>query len=350
MTVSFVSTPYLSTSLLAAIGKTQAQLTNLGVEATTGEYADLGQQLGSQCGYELSLRNTEGVLQAITNANAVVSGSLSTATTALSSISSKAQSVAQALTAWSPGGAESTGELVDQGNVGLQNLVSLGNASYAGNYVFGGIASQTAPLATFSSTSSAYQAVAAAFQTNFGCLPTSAAVSTITGAQLQTFLSGTFASLFTGASWTTNWSSASSVDTSSEILPGETVTTSTNANTTGFQQLAQAYTMLSMFGGSSFGAGAQQAVVTSAMSLLSSGMAGIASASTAIGESQSAVTQANSDMSSQMTLVQTQIGGLDNVDQNRVATELSSLTTQLETAYQLTAQLQKLNLAQYLPA
>ncbi len=34
---------------------------------------------------------------------------------------------------------------------------------------------------------------------------------------------------------------------------------------------------------------------------------------------------------------------------SQVATQLNTLTTQIETAYQITAQLQKLSLAQYLP-
>ena len=50
-----------------------------------------------------------------------------------------------------------------------------------------------------------------------------------------------------------------------------------------------------------------------------------------------------------MTILQTQIGNLDNVDASTVAAQLNTLTTQLQTAYQLTAQLQKLSLAQYLP-
>ena len=54
-------------------------------------------------------------------------------------------------------------------------------------------------------------------------------------------------------------------------------------------------------------------------------------------------------MSSQMTILQTQTGNLDDVDANSVATQLNTLTTQIETAYQVTAPLQKLSLAQYLP-
>ena len=59
--------------------------------------------------------------------------------------------------------------------------------------------------------------------------------------------------------------------------------------------------------------------------------------------------QANAAMSSQMTILQTRVGNLDEVDANSVATQLNTLTTQIETAYQVTAPLQKLSLAQYLP-
>jgi flagellar hook-associated protein 3 FlgL len=64
---------------------------------------------------------------------------------------------------------------------------------------------------------------------------------------------------------------------------------------------------------------------------------------------QTQVKQADDDMSTQITLMGSQLGGLDNIDAAKVATQLDSLTTQLETAYQVTAQLQKLSLAQYLP-
>jgi flagellar hook-associated protein 3 FlgL len=50
-----------------------------------------------------------------------------------------------------------------------------------------------------------------------------------------------------------------------------------------------------------------------------------------------------------MTILQTQIGNLDDVNSYQVATEVSTLQTQLQTAYQLTAQLQQLSLAKYLP-
>jgi flagellar hook-associated protein 3 FlgL len=80
------------------------------------------------------------------------------------------------------------------------------------------------------------------------------------------------------------------------------------------------------------------------------GMNSLTANQATLGVAQSQITQANASMSSQTNILQTQIGNLDEVDAASVATQLNSLTTQIETAYQLTAQLQKLSLAQYLPA
>jgi flagellar hook-associated protein 3 FlgL len=166
---------------------------------------------------------------------------------------------------------------------------------------------------------------------------------------MQSFLSGPFAALFQGASWSTDWSSASSDNTSAAIAPGQTVTSSTNANQPGFQQLAQAYTMLSEFGGSALSSDAQQAVATAAASLVSQGIDSMINIQAELGSSQSAVTSANKSMSSQLTILQGQLGNLDNVNSTATAAEISSLTNQVQMAYELTSRLQQLNLAQYLP-
>ena len=68
-----------------------------------------------------------------------------------------------------------------------------------------------------------------------------------------------------------------------------------------------------------------------------------------LGSTQSAVTNANSSMSSQLTILQGQIGNLDTVNATATAAQISSLTNQIQMAYELTSRLQQLNLAQYLP-
>jgi flagellar hook-associated protein 3 FlgL len=198
-------------------------------------------------------------------------------------------------------------------------------------------------------TSAAKTAVDQAFQTAFGVLPSDPDAANITPSQMQGFLNGPFAALFSSAAWTADWSSASTTNTSAEIAPGQTVPTSTNANDPAFQQLAQAYTMLSEFGGSELSLAAQQAVASFASSLIAQGQDSLTNAQAALGASQSAVTSANNAMSSQLTILQKQVDSLDNVDPNATAAQINSLTNQIQMAYELTARLQQLNLAQYLP-
>jgi flagellar hook-associated protein 3 FlgL len=350
MSINSVSTQYLGTSMLPAVNQAQSQLTQLEVETATGEYADLGLQLGDQSGYELSLKNEYEQLQTFTDTNGIATTNLTSAQSALDSIRSSAQTALQSLATWTTGSA-STPTLQTLGSTSLQTLIGLANTSSGNLYVFGGENSTTPPLSNYSTTppSNAQLAIDQAFNTTFGFEPASAQASTITPSAMQSFLDGPFAAQFTGTNWTTNWSSASSVNTTAEIAPGETVQTSSNANEPGFKQLAQAFTMLTEFSGSALSASTLQVVVSAATTLATQGVSSMTTTEAGVGSALSQVTQANASMASQMTILQTQIGNLDDVDANSVALQLNTLTTQLQTAYQLTAQLQKISLAQYLP-
>jgi flagellar hook-associated protein 3 FlgL len=347
---NFVSTHYLANSLVAPVMQAQSQLTSVMTEMSTGEYANLGLQLGDQSGYELSLKEQVGQLQTLTTGNSVVSTNLSTAQNALSAIQTTAQTTLDNL-AGSTQDANSDVLLQDMGQSGLQSLINGANTTSGDQYVFGGINSAVAPMADYYSTpaSAAKTAIDQAFQTTFGVLPTDPGTANISALDVQGFLSGPFAALFQGASWSTDWSSASSVNTSAEVAPGQTVTTSTNANQPGFQQFAQAYAMLSEFGGSALSSDAQQAVATAASSLLSQGVNSMINVRAGLGSTQSVVTNATNSMSSQLTILQDQIGDLDNVNTTATAAEITSLTNQIQMAYELSSRLQQLSLAQYLP-
>jgi len=350
MNVNSVSSQYLSNAMLPAIQQAQTQLSKLEIESSTGEYADLGLQLGNQSGYELSLRNDDDLLQALTSANGVTSTDLTTAQTALGSLLSSAQTAASGVTSWLVDGNSSAG-LQTVGESNLQQLIALANTTSSGQYVFGGQNASTAPLDDYyaSPTSTAKTAVDNAFQGYFGFAVGSPQAANISASQMQSFLSGPYANLFTSPAWGANWSNASDDDTTSEIAPGQSVIASTNANTPGFHQLAQGYAMLGEFGNIGLGAAAEQTLAKTSLGLITQGVSSITSTQAEIGASQTAITQANDYMSTQMTQVQTEIGKLDDIDAASVATQLSTLSTQLQTAYQLTAQIQRLSLAQYLP-
>ena len=352
MNISSVSTSYLSTALLPSVQQTQVQLATLEIESASGQYADLGLQLGANSGYEMSLRTQDDALQALTTANSITSTNLATAQSALTALQSSASSTARSLVTYTTGD-NSAATLQSIGQSQLQQLISLGNTTTAeGGYVFGGQNTANAPLNNYYAqpTSNAKSAVDNAFQSYFGFSTTSWQTANITATQLQGFLSGPFASEFQPPRWQLNSSNASSANMSSQISPGTSIDTSTSTDGPPFQQLTQGYAMLSEFGNIGLNAGARQALASTAVSVINTGASSLADSQASLGAAQSQIAQANNTMSDQMTLLQTGIGNLDNIDPAKVATQLSALSTQLQTAYQLTAQISKLNLAQYLPA
>jgi flagellar hook-associated protein 3 FlgL len=350
MTISNVSSNYLATAMLPAIKSAQSQLSTLQTESASGQYADLGLQLGAQSGYELSLRSQDDALVAMTAANGLTATNMTSAQDALTSILSGADDAVKSLITLTSG-ANAPTSMQSLGQSNLQQLIALGNTTSGDDFVFAGQNLASPPLDDYfaSSGSPAKTAVDNAFQTYFGFSTTSPSVASITSSQLDDFLSGPYAQQFQGANWTTNWSTASDDNTTAQIAPNTTVTTSTNANTTGFQDLAQGYSMLSEFGNIGLSTSAQQALGLAATNVIDKGVTGVISTQATLGQSQSAVTDANSQMSDQMTLLQKQVSNLDSVDPAQIATELTTISTQLQTSYQVTAQLHNLNLAQYLP-
>lgn len=345
-----VSSSYLANALTQPIQQAQSALATAVAEMASGQYADLGLQLGAQSGQELSTRNMIGSLQGYSTDNAVVSSRLQSASTALEAMRTGAQSALQNISAWTSSGA-SGATLRTQGQANLQGLIAGANASSGDQYVFGGINSGVPPVSDYyaTPTSAAKTAVDSAFQTQFGFAPSDPQAANITSAQMQTFLAGPFAALFQGSQWTSNWSSASSVNVTDAIAPGQSVTNPVNANDGAFQQLAQAYTMMGAFGGTQLSQSAQGVVASAASQLITQGQSGMTQAEASVGDAQQGVTDANASLASQTTLLQTQLGSFDNINANAVATQVSALQTQIQVSYAMTARLQTLTLAQYLP-
>ena len=143
MTISSISTQYLGTAMLPAVTQAQSQLTTLEVESSTGQYADLGLQLGSQSGYELSLKNEYDQMQTLTTDNAIATTNLSAAQAALDSIRSGGQSALTSLTAMTAV-SDDASTLQTLGSTSLQALIGSTNAASGQQYVFGGINSSAA--------------------------------------------------------------------------------------------------------------------------------------------------------------------------------------------------------------
>ncbi len=353
MSVSSVSTSTVSSVLQNTVNRLQTQLTTASSESSTGLLADIGLTLGESSGQDITLHQQMADINAISASNQLVSAQLDTASAALTSLQGSTQSMlSQLVSAQSTTPGSSGATAVQQAASGaLNGFASMMNSQSDGQYVFGGVNTSVAPIAAYSQTpaSPAQTAVDAAFQANFGFPITSPSVSTITGAQMTSFLSSSqFTGLFTGTNWSSTWSSASSTAQSNRIGVNETVATSLSANQPAFQETAQALVMVSEFAGLNLSSDAYSALMTSANDAMTSANSGLIAAAATVGDMQNQVTNANSAISLQQNLLTTQINNKEAVNSYQVATEVSNISTQLQTAYSLTAQIHKLSLVNFL--
>ena len=346
---SYISTPSMSSGLLQSILITQQNLANAEQEVSTGTYVNVGTQLGEGTSQDLVLRNQQSMLQTLEVTNGTVATRLSSAQNVMTNLQSTAQNFLNALiSSTSQNG--TGGSLQSTAQSALQSLIEELNTSVSGEYIFGGINSGVPPITDYyASPSSANQsAVNSAFSSNFGFSQTSPSVSSITGAQMQSFLTNQFDPLFSGANWSADWSQASDTTLTTQISDTQTVSTSTSANQTAFQNLAEAYTMVANLGTSNLSGDALNTLISNATTLVQQGISGLTDLQTSVGLVQNDVTTANTQMSSQMNILTTQINGLESVDPYQASTQVTELQTQLETSYSLTSQLQKLSLVNYI--
>jgi flagellar hook-associated protein 3 FlgL len=359
---SIISSFSLSTIMRQTILAGQATLADDAEELTTGTYADVGVTLGAQTGEDVTLRNQESLLQTIGTSNNTALTVLNSTAAILtdpaadesttdgtgSSLQSVAQSFLNTIIDTNDGPTSaSTMQAAAQNN--LSGLIGQLNTNVGGQYIFGGINSSVPPMTDSTSL------VTTAFNTYMANQTPPVTAATITSTQMQTFLTGTASTdlpaLFSsgaGGGWETNWSSASDTPTASQILPSQSIVTSVSANQSAFQQLTQAYAMVSGLDTTSLNANAYQTLLSSAQGLVQQSISGLTNLGAQVGTAQSTITNANNFMSTQLSTLSTQIGNLENVNTYTVQTQESDLQTQIEAAYELTSQLQQLSLVNYL--
>ena len=349
--MTYISTLSMTSPLRSSVLQAQSALTQAQTEISTGAPADLGLTLGANTGTSLSLTSQIDELNGYTSSNATAATRLSTTANTLETLLTSAQSMSSSLISASTAGGD-TSALQDSATSALQELISGLNTSVGNQSIFGGINTAQTPIADYfsSQTSAAKQDIDQAFSTTFSTSPTSSGASSIDGTDMQSFLDNQFAAQFSDSTWQSNWSSASDTTMQSAITPSQTVSTSVSANNTAFRQIAEGYTMLSEFSGSNLSDSAKAAVVSTASGLINSGIAALTNLQSTVGVSQSAVTDANSQISSQVSVLQSNASNLDSVDTYALSSQVTQLQTQLEASYELTARLQDLSLTTYLTA
>ncbi|XUY27169.1 flagellar hook-associated family protein [Agrobacterium sp. rho-8.1] len=332
-----ISSLSISTAMQLTVSNAQTEITKLQKEAVTGTYSDVGLELGTRTSTSLDYTRESGRLQSIMDANALAEQRMDASQLAMENMSSSAQSLLNSVIALS-GNTDASSLSVAQTTAKstLENFVSYSNTAVNGEYLFSGINTDAQTLSdTFiDDISSDFKT---AFDTQFPD------PSSVTADEMKTFLSDYQDNL----DWP-SWTSASETTMSSRISTSETVSTSTTANSDGFKSLVLASVISSQLVNSGLNSNALAVVNDTTTSLAGAAISGIDTQRAKIGLSQERVEKANTYMSSQKTIIDTQLTNLIGVDTYEASTRLTTLLNQVETSYSITSKIQGLSLVNFL--
>lgn len=349
MEATFTSTNSLNQATRLSLLKLQTRLIKAQEELASGRKWDIGKENGARESESISLRQDLSRHATLIDTNSVATVRLSVQQNTITNLSQSAQSFVSTLIA-ARNTNEGPGLVQKEAQANLVSLIDGLNTSTGGVQIFSGINTDTPPITDYYSTptSASRTAVANAFLADFGTTQSDPANISIAGGAMQTFLDTTFATLFDAAAWTTNWSVASDVNMNSRISPFEVIETSTNANEDGFRKLARAYTMIADLGVTNLNRDTFGVVVDEAIRLASEAVQDFSGLQANLGTAEARIARANERLSTQNNILTNHIGGLENVDPFDASVRVTTLLTQIETAYSLTARVQRLTILNYL--
>jgi len=350
MNLSYISTRSLNEGSRLAVLKLQQRLLTAQKELSSGRLADVGQSLGARTSQTVSLRQELSRLKIITDTNSLVSSRLQVSQQALKGAGDAAQSFISTLIASRN---TETGPVVakNSAKAALIGLTDALNTTFAGEQLFGGVNNDVQPVTNYFSdgaTPANRQAVLDAFQAQFGFAPSDPQVASIVPAQMQDFIDNTLSPMFEQPAWSTNWSTASDTNIQSRISVSEVIDTSANANDVAFRKLAKAYTMISDLGAQNMSRETFIAVVDAAVKFTGEAVQDLSIVRASLGVSQERLAKADTKMDVQKDILTSRINGMEAVDPYDASVRVTSLMTQIETSYSLTARIQDLSLLNYL--
>lgn len=350
MKTNFVSSYAVSSALRHRLMQMQTDLVKAQKEATTGAVADTGLALGSRTGKLVSLQREVDSLQGMIVSNGLVSGRLNATQEALNRLRTVAEDFASTLTAGISSNSDVTVATTAANGV-LETMTAILNNSLNGEYLFAGIDTDIPPFKDF--TTAVPATFDTAFQSHFGFAQDDPQAVNITGADMETFLSTVIEPSFLDDSspapnWKTEWSNASDQKVVNRISLSERVESSTNANSEGVRRLAMAAASASALLTETMSVEAKAAVLNNALSQVGAAIGRITSEQTQFGIAQNRIKSANDRLEAQKDLFQRSALDLKGVDVAEAATRVSTLLTQIETSYALTARIQNLSILNYL--
>ncbi len=342
MKTTSISTLSVSQTMQLTVQNSQTEIAKLQKESVNGTYADTGLELGTRTSASLDYGRESSRLQAIIDSNSLTNQRMDSSQLAMEQMSDSGQTLLDSLVALS-GSSDKTSLQVsaDTATSVLENFVSYANVSVNGEYLFSGINTDTAPL-----DDSFITDLTDDFNTQFSSFMSANGISSasdISSSQMATFLDD-YTSSFDWSGWT----NASDTKMTGRVSTSETVTTSTSLNADGFKNLVLGSLITSQLATAGLSADALNKVNATVTNLAGLSVSGIDAERSSMGLSQERVEKANTAMSAQMDIINTQLTDLVGVDTYDASVRLNTLLTQVETSYTITSKIQGLSLVNYL--
>lgn len=338
-----ISTLNMSSLLRSTVMSAQSRLSIAQIEVSTGRHSDMGLTLGTSVRTTIGLRGELDELQQMIDGGKLAGIRAELTQSAMDSISKIASSFMSTLT----GARTATnGQALARqaATAAMQSLRELLNTSYEGQYIFGGLNSQSPPIPDNAGGAT----VDDAFLASFGMTQSDATVSGISGGDMKAFLDGPFNDLFSPAGWSQNWTTASETGVLTRAGSFRTVDISVSARNSGFAGIAQALTMAMSLGEDKLGDAAFEAIADKSLSLLGNAVIDIGAEQSRAGLAQSELKKAIDHMTIKSAALAKAVQSLESVDPFEAATRVTDLMNQLEISYTITGRLSGLSLAKYI--
>lgn len=331
----------------------QTQITQLETEASTGLLANPAVQMGAQISTFYELQTQASTATAVQTAATTVGNRLNSMQTALTGINSLVGTVAtQALGVDTTVGTDSYGTVATQATGSMDQMLSMMNTTYDGQFLFSGNDSGTQAMTPSSSgpMSALNTMLSSAVSSNGGTALNSSTVSSLE-TQINNMFSDSNASPsqnYTGVFFTAT-DNGKPVTTS--IGGSSTISYDMKGNNQGFRDVLKGMSMMALLNSpsSQLDDSAKQQLLTDAVQSINLGQSELTRSTANVGAVQSQLQSVADNQQAAADATNVQISTMDTADPYKTATELSALQTQLQATYEITASISKLSFVNYMP-
>ena len=334
----------------------QTQMNRLTTELASGRKANSLGPLGGNAAllYQLHAQSDQQTTLQTTVTNAL--GRLEATQTALSAVGSSVQSITNEALNLASSNGQNLSVLANQAQNAMAQVISQLNTQYQGSSLFAGDNTNTAPMQSPDAAGGPLATVNSVLATAVSAKGGPLSASDISGlinspnglASVFSDTNGNPALNYSGSFYT-----APDDGKPTTVLVGATQTLqySVKGNQQGFRDLMQGLSMLTMLGApsSQLDNSAKAALQTQASGLIGEAQNELTVQQGLLGVTQASLQNVADQQQAAADATQKQILGFEQANTTADATTLSTLQTQLQATYAITAQISQLTLTHYLP-